>query len=93
MQRVIKGEPRRNSEIVKNLLRLKLEDAIKWRKRINKQSWKEKEDLLQNHQQEWDVEGGVLEYYQAGGRKEGELPKGKGKGHGWRGQNNAQCGL
>ena len=44
-QRVIKGESRRNPEIVKNLLKLKLEDAIKWRKRINKQSWKEKQEL------------------------------------------------
>ena len=44
-QRVIKGEPRRNSEIVKKLLKLKLDDAIKWRKRINRQSWKEKQEL------------------------------------------------
>ena len=28
--RVIKGESRRNPEIVKNILRLKLEDAIRW---------------------------------------------------------------
>ena len=37
-QKVIKEESRRNPEIVKSLLKLKLEDAIKCRKRINKQS-------------------------------------------------------
>ena len=43
--KVIKGESRRNPDIVKNLLRLKLEDAIRCKKRINKQGWKEKREL------------------------------------------------
>ena len=30
--RVIKGESRRNPEIVKNILKLKLDDAIRWKK-------------------------------------------------------------
>ena len=44
-QKVIKGEPRRNPEIVKTLIKIKLEDAIKWQNRIRRQSLKEKAEL------------------------------------------------
>ena len=40
--KLIKGEPRRNPEIVKTLIRIKLEDAQKWQHRIRKQSLKER---------------------------------------------------
>ena len=43
--KLIKGEPRRNPEIVKTLIRIKLEDAQKWQHRIRKQSLKEKAEL------------------------------------------------
>ena len=44
-RKVIKGEPRRNPEIVKALIKMKLEDAIKWQNCIRRQSLKEKAEL------------------------------------------------
>ena len=44
-QKLIKREPRRSPEIIKALLQLKLDDAVRWRHRIFRQSLKEKADL------------------------------------------------
>ena len=43
--KIIKGEPRRNPKIVKTIIKIKLEDALKWQNRIRRQSLKEKEEL------------------------------------------------
>ena len=42
---LIKGEERRNPEIVTTLLKIKLEDAFKWKVKIKKQFLREKEEL------------------------------------------------
>ena len=44
-QKVIKRESRRSPEIIRALLKLKLEDALRWRHRIFRQCLKEKVDL------------------------------------------------
>ena len=44
-KKIIKGEPRRNPNIVKSIIKIKLEDALKWQHRIRQQILKEKEEL------------------------------------------------
>ena len=44
-KKIIKGEPRRNPNIVKSIIKIKLEDALKWQHRIRRQILKEKEEL------------------------------------------------
>ena len=44
-KKIIKGEPRRNPNVVKSIIKIKLEDALKWQHRIRQQILKEKEEL------------------------------------------------
>ena len=76
-QKVVKGEDRRNPEIVATLLRIKLNDAIMWAQRQKKRVLEEESRALYVHQQSRADQRDVLDCCEGRDRQQVEERKGQ----------------